>query len=718
MMAAIFTLSWQAGISSFAGLICSTAVAWLLGQRPHLIRLGLYGFNGSMIGWLWGYIWPENPLLILFIPILSGLSTLLMIKISQWGGKYGLPALSFPFLIISWVSLLMLYLFKGLSFHPTATPSLYPSFSTSPGLEWEAPLQYLNIIVVGMALIWISILLYSRISAWMFLFGLGLGLGISLLLGGPNGLYWIGLYAFTTTPLSVACGGLFFRWTLRSIFCVLIAIALASIFWWVLSFWLSPLGLYPLTAPFNITMWFLLLPVTRSILLERLKISPVPLLRVSRPEDRRIIFYPEAKELQEIWKKIEAASEIIRSSSRIIALAGAGISTESGIPDYRSPDSYWAKFDPADFQFDRFLTDEGARQRYWQASSRFYEIVRSAQPNAGHMALVELERQGLLLGIITQNVDGLHHKAGNSSDKILEIHGTEHVVSCLDCHAKFARWEAGPWTSIGVEAPHCPYCHGLLKPDSILFGQQIPHAKLEQAISWIARADLLLVIGSSLSVSPVASFPARAKEMGARVIIINLSRTEDDKLADLEIHGPAGFILTGIIHHLKREKMKLNIRHLSRSDYMKICQVADSWFGDSVSHLLHPIYVEHFAGTSFVAERDGELVGFILGFISQDRPEVAYVHMIATDSGFRFQGIGQNLYNRFFEEAIERGCLRVMAITVPYNHGSISFHIRLGFSIQEKSATWENGIPVMKDYAGPGVDCLVLERSLADPSSP
>ncbi len=707
MMVAIFAMSWQVGLSALAGLICATATAWLLGQSPHWLHLGLYGFNGLLVGWFWGYFWPVYPQIFFLNPIVSSGSTLLMMTFSRWGGKYGVPALSFPFTVTIWGSLLILYALKALPFYP-AIPPIFAG-PDSWVTEWKVPLDYLKMVLSAMALIWVGVFIFSRIAAFMFLLGLGAGLGISLLLGGPNGAYWFGLYAFTTTPLAMACGGIFFRWSGGAVFCALSAIAVGSAFWWALSISLAPLGLYPLTAPFAITMWLFLLPAVSNLLFRIWKVSPVPMAWVSRPEATLALF-------QDHQKQIQTAAELIRSSKAIVALVGAGLSTESGIPDYRSPGAFWAGYDPADFQFHRFQADPGSRQRYWQASSKFYDLVRWAQPNAGHLALAELERRGLLRGIITQNVDGLHHKAGNSRERILEIHGTEHVISCLGCHTKFARWEPGPWTLLGTEAPVCPQCHGLLKPESVLFGQPIPHEKLDQAISWVAGADLLLVIGSSLLVQPVASFPVRAKEMRAKVVIINLSATGEDGLADLCLRGPAGSILARILHDLKgRETVTLH--SLTRPDYLKIWEVADSWFGAPISYLLHPVYVEHFSKTSFVAKKEGRIVGFILGFISQDQPEIAYAHLIVTDPGIRDKGIGRILYGRFFEAAIQRGCLTVKAITVPYNHGSISFHFRLGFSLREKGAVWENGYPLMKDYAGHGTDCLIFERSLVHPFS-
>lgn len=712
MMAALFAMSWPVGFSSLVGLICATAAAWLLGQNPHWLHLGLYGFNGLLVGWYWSYFWPAYPQIFFLNPIVSTASTLLMMVFSRWGGKYGLPVLSFPFTVVVWGSLLIFYALKALPFYPALSPLLIgPSFGWT---EWKLPLDYLRMVLSGTALIWVGVLVFSRIAAWMFLLGLAAGLCISLMLGGSGGAYWLGLYAFTTTPLAMACGGLFFRWSGGAVLCALSAVLAGSVLWLGLSLSLAPLGLYPLTAPFVITLWLFLLPGVSSFLAKIWGVSPVPLAWVSRPEATQALPQSAERGVPENQGPMKTAAEFIRSSKAVVALVGAGLSTESGIPAYRSPGGFWESYDPADFEFQRFQEDPGARRRYWQASSKFYEMLRGAQPNAGHLALAELEKEGRLLGIITQNVDGLHHKAGNSPDKILEIHGTEHLVSCLVCQAQFARWEPGPWTHPGMEAPRCPHCQGLLKPNSVLFGQPIPHGKLEQALSWLARTDLMLVIGSSLLVQPVASFPARAREMGAKVMIVNLSSTAEDCVADLCLRGQASSILTRMIREMKG-KETATLHPLTRPDYLEICKVADSWYGAPVSYLLHPIYVEQFSTTSFVAKKDGRIVGFILGFISQDQPEMAYTHLLIVDPRMRVQGIGRILYGRFFEAAIQRGCLSVMAITVPYNHGSISFHLRLGFSLKEKGAVWENDHPLMKDYAGPGIDCLIFERSVIHP---
>lgn len=706
LLAVLFLFSFTVGVAALLGLCCATATAWLLGRSPSSIRLGLYGFNGLIAGWYWGSFWPAYPHFWGVVAGSAAASSLLMIFFARWSGRYGLPALSFPSLIVLWAAVLLLYSLEELPFSPAARPVF-----SSAG-EWPPALDDFRSTALGMFLICLAVLVYSRIASGMLLLGLGLGLSLAVFLGGPGGLYWLGLYAFTTAPLAMACGGIFFRWGWGAFLCGAFSAGLGALLWLLLSAFLAPLGLYPLIAPLNLVLWLFLWRPVASLLRRKWGLLPVPLSWVSRPEDTRIaspVLLPAGLN----GSGLRSAGEILRSSSRIVVLAGAGLSTESGIPDYRSPGSAWLNFDSSDFVYDRFLKDETVRLKMWQASMAFYQNIRSAAPNAGHTALCELERRGRLLGIITQNVDGLHHKAGNSPEKILEIHGCENWVVCLDCRARYAREEPGPWAQPGTEAPLCPRCRGRLKPESILFGEPIPAERLKQALSWIGQSDLLLVIGSSLTVHPAASFPARAKEAGARLMILNLAPTPADPWADVCLRGAAGPIMVRML----REETggNLAIRSLRAGDYLKILEGIDAWYGDKVSYLLHPLYAEHFSTTSFVAEIEGRMTGFLLGFISQDQPEVGYIHVVATDPACRFQGIGRALYQRFFTAAIQRGCLRAMAISVPYNQGSISFHRRLGFSLRQEGGVFENGLPVMKNYAGPGIDCLILERSLADP---
>lgn len=233
---------------------------------------------------------------------------------------------------------------------------------------------------------------------------------------------------------------------------------------------------------------------------------------------------------------IAKGAQMIGSAKRILVFTGAGISTESGIPDFRSPGGIWEKYDPSDFYFQKFISDEQARVKYWEMSTEFYGVIRDARPNRAHLAIKALEDQGKLLAVVTQNIDNLHHKAGNSPEKIIELHGTVITVSCLNCKKRYERDEIEARLQSGVKVPYCDACSGILKPDTISFGQAMPEEEMERSIRYAGLCDLCLVLGSSLVVYPAASVPLHAVQAGARLMIVNRDPTPMDQEADLVIH--------------------------------------------------------------------------------------------------------------------------------------------------------------------------------------
>jgi NAD-dependent deacetylase len=233
---------------------------------------------------------------------------------------------------------------------------------------------------------------------------------------------------------------------------------------------------------------------------------------------------------------IVQAASMVQDAKKILVFAGAGLSTESGIPDFRSPGGLWSKYDPSDFTYDRIISDEGARMRYWKMSTESYEIMRSAVPNRAHLAIKALEDLGKLVAVVTQNIDHLHHKAGNSPERIIEIHGTAFSVSCLNCGKHYDRDEIHERIKQGELVPYCDTCSGILKPDTISFGQAMPQDKLARAIEHARECDLCIAAGSSLVVYPAASIPIYAVESSAKLIIVNRERTPLDDRADLVIH--------------------------------------------------------------------------------------------------------------------------------------------------------------------------------------
>jgi NAD-dependent deacetylase len=251
-------------------------------------------------------------------------------------------------------------------------------------------------------------------------------------------------------------------------------------------------------------------------------------------------------------EQIEQISQWIISSKRIVIFAGAGLSTESGIPDFRSPGGVWDRYDPEDFYFQNFVSSEASREKYWQMATEMYEPMKKAQPNLAHLAIAEMERLGKLDCVVTQNIDGLHFKAGNSEDKVIQLHGTAMYVSCLTCGKRYDRDEIQERLRKGLKAPYCDDCRGPLKPATISFGQSMPEKETQEAYHRSSLSDLFVVIGSSLVVQPAASMPLVAKRNGAKLVIINRDPTSYDDMADLVIHGQAGPIMESILKEVKK----------------------------------------------------------------------------------------------------------------------------------------------------------------------
>ena len=244
------------------------------------------------------------------------------------------------------------------------------------------------------------------------------------------------------------------------------------------------------------------------------------------------------------------AGTLLASARRVVVLTGAGISTESGIPDFRSPGGLWSRYDPSELTFDRFCARIETRRLYWEIACASYPIMRDASPNAAHDAVVAIERAGKLLALVTQNVDGLHQKAGSSAERTIEIHGSALHVKCVDCGAGADREEIHARVLGGDAAPTCGACDGALKPATISFGQAMPERETAQAFADAAEADVFLVIGSSLAVYPAAGLPRVAVENGAPLVIVNREPTPYDQVAEVVLYGSAGSILSAIAERI------------------------------------------------------------------------------------------------------------------------------------------------------------------------
>lgn len=240
---------------------------------------------------------------------------------------------------------------------------------------------------------------------------------------------------------------------------------------------------------------------------------------------------------------ITQLADWLRGADAGVVFTGAGISTESGIPDFRSPGGIWSRTAPV--MYDDFVRSRAARARYWKQRVAIYRDFAAAKPNAGHRAVARLEALGRVVAVVTQNIDGLHQLAGTR--RVLELHGTARVVACIACGKAWPPEAVHAMVDAGDDAPDCDACGAPLKSKTISFGQAMPEDVMIEARRLSLAADLYLAIGSSLVVHPAASLPLIAKRGGARLVIVNNAPTPLDDMADLVIREPIGDTMTRVM---------------------------------------------------------------------------------------------------------------------------------------------------------------------------
>ena len=250
---------------------------------------------------------------------------------------------------------------------------------------------------------------------------------------------------------------------------------------------------------------------------------------------------------------IDKVADLIINTKRLVVFTGAGISTESGLPDFRSPGGIWDRFDPDDFTYEKFISSPQARYKQWQM---FKEggLITEVKPNPAHYAIAELDRLGKLDCVITQNVDNLHQKAGVPEGKVFELHGNMQWAVCVSCGKRYPMAQLKIRFDAGEEIPDCEVCHGILKPDAVFFGEPLPIAVFEEAAHRSRNCDLFIVIGSTLIIYPAAEMPDYAVKRGAKLVIINLSPTPMDKRATVLIKAKAGETMTSIVELVKAKR--------------------------------------------------------------------------------------------------------------------------------------------------------------------
>ena len=240
--------------------------------------------------------------------------------------------------------------------------------------------------------------------------------------------------------------------------------------------------------------------------------------------------------------------ELVEQAAVVVPFTGAGISTECGIPDFRSPGGIWTKMKPIDFG--EFLASREMRDESWRRRLAMQEQFGGAKPGRGHRALASLYKAGKVPGVITQNIDNLHQDSGIAADHVVELHGNTTYANCLDCAKRYElSWVKERFATSGGHSPDCPGCGGFIKTATVSFGQSMPEDAMRRAQELTQACDLFLAIGSSLVVWPAAGFPLAAKRNGARLVIINRDETEFDEIADLVVRDDIGTTLAPFIAH-------------------------------------------------------------------------------------------------------------------------------------------------------------------------
>lgn len=249
---------------------------------------------------------------------------------------------------------------------------------------------------------------------------------------------------------------------------------------------------------------------------------------------------------------IDEAARVLRTAEQILVFSGAGLSTESGIPDFRGPDGLWTKVDPDDFTIDRYVTNRELRVQGWRMhlEGELWGARSAVTPNIGHEAIVRLHENGRLAGVVTQNVDGLHYKSGLVDDLVAEVHGNVRHSHCMSCGARWDTETVLGWVEAGHEDPTCPECSGMVKTDTIMFGEMLPEREVRQASLFLALADAVLVVGSTVSVWPAADVVMRAAARNKPIVIINQGATEADHLAAVRIDAGIGEVLPQLVDRI------------------------------------------------------------------------------------------------------------------------------------------------------------------------
>jgi NAD-dependent deacetylase len=528
------------------GVTVATLTAVLFREPNILMMRGYYGYNAALLGILWVFLWESTFLsTLLFLPAAAGTALMVILhrRANLWG-RLRLPVLCLPTLIV--VTLL-----------GPLTTGLEISTSIASPLD-RIPFEGGALLpaLILFCLILLAITIHSRRFALLGLLGAAFGTGIGNMLSPEAGII-PSLHLFTSASLAIALGAYFIRPGMTSLFYAAAGILVTNFLWPQTVPYLVEAGIPGYSVPFFLVTLLFLYPIQRGLfhpaktglhpVYADIAVDPVYWKTIEIDTNRDSLSWQE----ENIEKLAKAIAE---SGPETVALTGAGISTDSGIPDIVH--GYWGKYNPDDFTFKNFVEKPSSRQAYWAMSEELYTFIQNARPGSGHTALRDLEKHGCLGGIVTQNVDGLHQKASRGKTRVIELHGTEHSVRCLDCKGESSREEVSQRVRHDVKIPYCFSCRGILKTDATLDGEPVSIPLWKETCRTITEARLLLVVGTALRIPAISELVERAAKGGTKIAIISLGSTPSDHVAQYIFRSPISEVLPQVVKRVKVLKPK------------------------------------------------------------------------------------------------------------------------------------------------------------------
>lgn len=506
LLLAMLVIAPCAGAMSTLACLVATISGRLLRLPAVAWHAGLYGYAGALTGLFWGGLFASSPRTWAVLLIAAAMAAPLTWLAHQLLTPRGVPTLALPALLLAWAGRLV----------------LEPATATAAEQGHWALIE--GVLVAGACAV------YSRLLALAVVVGAAAGLVVSgWLAGAPNaGIIW------NAVPTAAALGAVFFPWSRGSVALAGAGAAAAGALWWLAQArWIAAV-LPPLIAPFCAVTIGVILAARSGMRRVPAMPPPLPLTRIATPEDAHAD-----------WRARRRLGELIAGAERICVLTGAGVSTAAGLPDVRGPGGLATR--TRRVTLTDFIGSPQARAASWQEEETFFRLVRRAAPAAIHHALVELWRHGRLTAVITQNVDGLHQAAGLPDDVVIELHGAIREAVCLDCGRAIPRERLSPLVRLRPGALYCPSCQGLLKGGGTMFGEEVDPERLDAAFRAVLGAELLLVLGTSLVVSPASDVLAWARQLGIPVAIVNATETAGDAEAIVTLRDDVNVVVPAVL---------------------------------------------------------------------------------------------------------------------------------------------------------------------------